>query len=788
MESIPSTAAQKKNSLVATLLSLFIPGAGQLYLKQRKRGLAVFATTLAFAFLISFTLENFRLGQVEINGTITTWFWIGLALFWVWNIVDANRLAFNQHAYGWLGFLIPALIIYVMAWQITDVNLDRLVTRFEDTKIIFNALIHPDLLERDKVSQTGGISFWVPCSNPPPPLGQPGGTYRVSLDKSCGNIGDPLTIRGENFTPNVIGHIYLVESAGGTNEVQLREGGQAVEFVVGADGKVQKTFQIPKVVGEPRFAGPNGVDPNNPLEYGLEVRVIYEVGAPHPSENFGDIIGKIIDAPAPNWLVSLGLARKDQNIPTLVPGKMAETIALGLMATFVSTILAVPLSFFAAHNIMTRIPGGIVVYYAMRTLLNIVRAIDTVIWGLVVVVWIGLGPFAGMLALTIHSVAALGKLYSEEIEHIDLGPIEAVTASGANLFQVVRYAVIPQIIPPFIAYTLLRWDINMRSATIVGFVAGGGIGFFVLETIRKGGYTQYAAALWAIAIVIIIVDYVSAYWRERILVGDTKVTAEAPKPFYKSPRQLFYVVIIVAVLAYSWQLTQIDLKKLFDPGPTFGKLVLDFVSIDLTPNILEVVGKQMLVTVFQALIATTFGGALAIPFSFLAARNLTGRSRLSIWIYYVARFMLSFFRSIEALLYVAIFIFWVGIGAFAGALALAVTTFALIGKLFSEAIENIDTGPVEAITATGANRLQVIVYAILPQIVPPFVSYSIYQWDINIRISTIIGFAGGGGIGLLLSTYFGQLQYHKAGTVVALIVIVVTLMDFVSAEIRKRMV
>ena len=110
------------------------------------------------------------------------------------------------------------------------------------------------------------------------------------------------------------------------------------------------------------------------------------------------------------------------------------------------------------------------------------------------------------------------------------------------------------------------------------------------------------------------------------------------------------------------------------------------------------------------------------------------------WIYYATRFLFNFLRSIEALLYVTIFVFWVGIGNFAGMLALAVTTFGLIGKLFSEAIENIDEGTMEATTATGANRLQVIIYSVLPQIVPPFISYSIYQWDINVRIATIVGF------------------------------------------------
>jgi len=109
-------------------------------------------------------------------------------------------------------------------------------------------------------------------------------------------------------------------------------------------------------------------------------------------------------------------------------------------------------------------------------------------------------------------------------------------------------------------------------------------------------------------------------------------------------------------------------------------------------------------------------------------------------------------------------------------------------KVVSEAIENIDTGPIEAVTATGANRLQVIFYAIIPQIVPAFISYLVYQWDINIRMATIIGFAGGGGIGLTLSTYFGSLQYHKAGTVVLFIVAVVALMDFASAKIRESLI
>ncbi len=468
-------------------------------------------------------------------------------------------------------------------------------------------------------------------------------------------------------------------------------------------------------------------------------------------------------------------------------GKMIDTIAIGLMATIFSTILAAPISFLAAHNIMSRVRGGNVIYYFMRAFFNIVRAIDTLVWGLIVIVWVGLGSFAGVIALTIHSIATLGKLYSEEIEHIDPGPVEALTSTGANLFQVIRYGVIPQIIPPFLGYTLLRWDINMRSATIVGIVAGGGIGFFVVETIRMGGYQQYAAALWIVAIVIILVDYVSARWRESIL----KDQPQAKKSQYgKLPVILRWISLLIglALFVYLWNVAEINISKMFNPGLTFGRLVTDFIKIDLSAPVVSEVAKQMINTILQALLATTLGAIVAIPFSFLAAKNLIGKNRFFFWLYYLSRSAFNILRSIEALLYVAIFVFWVGIGRFAGMMALSITTFALIGKLFSEAIENIETGPIEAITAVGANRVQMIMYAVLPQIIPPFASYLIYQWDINIRMATIIGLAGGGGVGLTLWTYYGGMQYHKAGTVIFFIVVVVALMDFASAKIREKLV
>jgi len=667
--------------------SVIVPGLGQFLSGKRGRGLMIFLTAGVLAFLINWALAHQNVGKVTIGALTTSWLWLPLALFWLWNVLDAGVVRLGRSTSLLPGLLFAAIILYVIAWSFTNVQLGRLVERFDAARTVSTKLLNPDM----------------------------------------------LTIS------------------------------------VGGEDRICAWECMTKYVGD-KMAGrtPEGV-----------IRV---------SDNLLDIVGRMKPMKAPAWQVRLGLAEADSKVNTFVAGSMIETIAMGLMATIFSTILAVPVSFLAARNIMSRVPGGTAVYYISRTILNVVRAIDTIVWGLVVIVWVGLGSFAGVMALTIHGIAALGKLFSEEIEHIDPGPVEAVTATGANLIQTIRFAVIPQIIPSFLSYSLLRWDINMRSATVIGFVAGGGIGFFVIETVRMGGYQQYATALWAVAIVIILVDYVSERWRSNILQDQPKADQRGMRPALRTLRTIIYIILGVAVFAYCWEITELSIRGLLSPGKNFGRLIMDFIKIDLSPEIFKVVFQQMLVTIFQAMLATTLGAAAAFPFSFLAAKNLTGRSRLLIWLYYAARAILNILRSIEALLYVVIFVFWVGIGPFAGMLALAVTSFALIGKLFSEAIESIDTGPIEAVTATGADRLQMISFAILPQIVPPFVSYLLYQWDINVRMATIIGFAGGGGIGLTLMTYFGSLQYHKAGTVVAMIVIVVALMDFASAKLRQNLV
>ena len=161
------------------------------------------------------------------------------------------------------------------------------------------------------------------------------------------------------------------------------------------------------------------------------------------------------------------------------------------------------------------LPIGIVIYGIIRTILNGTRSVEALVMAIVFVAWVGLGPFAGALALGLHTVASLAKLFSEQVESILEGPLEAIQATGANRLQTIVFAVVPQIVPPYISFTMYRWDINVRMSTIIGFVGGGGIGFVLQQNINLLNYRAASVNMLAIAIVVASMDYISSVLREK---------------------------------------------------------------------------------------------------------------------------------------------------------------------------------------------------------------------------------------------------------------------------------
>ncbi len=200
-----------------------------------------------------------------------------------------------------------------------------------------------------------------------------------------------------------------------------------------------------------------------------------------------------------------------------VASQMLITLEIALVGTFLGAIFAVPLSFLAARNLTQGNPLMRVVFALTRGFFNLDRGVDTLILALIFVAAVGLGPFAGVLAMAIHSIADLGKLYSESIENVDRGPIEALEAVGASGSNVVRWSILPQVSPLFLGWTLYRFEINFRVSIVLGLVGAGGIGFFIQDKMSSGRYDQMIIAILAIVIVVNIIDFASSWLRARLV-------------------------------------------------------------------------------------------------------------------------------------------------------------------------------------------------------------------------------------------------------------------------------
>jgi len=214
-----------------------------------------------------------------------------------------------------------------------------------------------------------------------------------------------------------------------------------------------------------------------------------------------------------------GLIRPDfsnRTLTILMPD-MFETIEIALLGTLIAIVFAFPLSFMAARNIVGKNPTGMAIYGVVRFIFNFLSAIPALVVAMIFTVIAGVGPAAGVFALGVHSIGMLGRLFAEALENVDRGPIEALQATGAGRIQTVMYGVVPQIGPLFLAYSIYRWDINVRMSMILGFVGAGGIGLFLNQEINWFHWSNVSTAFIVILITVTLIDLGSSWIQRRIL-------------------------------------------------------------------------------------------------------------------------------------------------------------------------------------------------------------------------------------------------------------------------------
>jgi phosphonate transport system permease protein len=483
-----------RSPIVAAVLSI-IPGLGHVYAGYVARGISYFALAVTMAALIYWTsvTSEFKVFPALIPLLIGL-----LALFWLWVIANAIKMATHERFVPLLGLLLVLLFTYFLGWQVTEVNLVKFFTEFSDTYNILTrilwpwnaAIVYPETLlkvDNDWINPCPTDGSEIPAQQPATD-GQPW----VTVDPPCGDFtayviedgkgvnkpGTMITFRGGGFDPNEEVALWWEDPIGNEFRPQTEEG--TLTVMTDAQGEFEITFEAP-----PYTTPPNAQGAQN---HHVQARQVASVGAAELSPDF--IYG--VD-------------------------RMIVTIFQALMATSFGIIFALPFSFLASYNLMKGNPITLAIYYAVRFVLNVVRSIEPIIWAVIATVWVGLGPFAGVIALALHTIASLGKLYSEAIESIDPGPIEALTATGANRLQTIMYAIIPQVIPPFLSFTVYRWDINVRMSTIIGFVGGGGIGQLLFQWIRQTAWREAGMAVWLIAFTVSLMDWASSELRKRFV-------------------------------------------------------------------------------------------------------------------------------------------------------------------------------------------------------------------------------------------------------------------------------
>lgn len=190
-----------------------------------------------------------------------------------------------------------------------------------------------------------------------------------------------------------------------------------------------------------------------------------------------------------------------------------ETLQMALVGTALAALVSVPLAFLAARNVTP----NVVLYHVTRAFVVFTRAVPDLVFALIFVAAVGLGPFPGTLALAIHSIGMLGKLYAETIEEIDAGQVEALRSTGAGPLQVLAFGVVPQVLPSFVGLTLYRWDINIRSSVVLGLVGAGGIGFLLTNAMRLFKYQEVLTVLLFIFVIVLIVEQTSSYIRAKFI-------------------------------------------------------------------------------------------------------------------------------------------------------------------------------------------------------------------------------------------------------------------------------
>lgn len=486
---------------------------------------------------------------------------------------------------------------------------------------------------------------------------------------------------------------------------------------------------------------------------------------------------------------------------------IVETLSIVFLATAVSVVLSIPLAVWAA----TPTAPNSSVRFLSRAVIVLMRSIPDLVLAIIFMRMFGLGALGGILAMGLHSIGMVGKLYSDAIEELDDGPRESIESAGATRGQQMWTAITQPLMPQIIATALHRFDINLRTSVLLGYVGVGGLGMEIANSLRMMNYKRGMALALVVLLLCIAVELISGALRAAILSPSGKTLSKqtwADKLFNRTTKtagrgvekhsasrdsvditppwntgrlQRFAgIALLIALVVGASIVVDLSPKQFFEGL----KSLPDTAALFIPPSdggMAEDLFLALFDTLKIAFAATFIGAVLAVPIGIFAARNVVANRA----VHGFFRILIVVVRGIPELILAIIFVVISGLGAVAGTLALSLGAVGLLSKLVADSLEETDTAVQEAIRTSGASESQIFFSATLRQAAPAFVAHTLYLLDTNIRSATLLGVVGAGGIGFQLLNASRVNQFDVVTYILILMVAVVLVVEVLSLWLRK---
>lgn len=460
--------------------------------------------------------------------------------------------------------------------------------------------------------------------------------------------------------------------------------------------------------------------------------------------------------------------------PRDIARMMVETFFIAVGGTAIATVLSVPLAALASD----RFPGPRAAQWVARAIIMVTRAIPSLVFALILVRIFGLGPTAGGLAIALHSIGMIAKMFADAYEELDPLPIDAVEATGASRAQTFIATTLTRALPRMTAIVLYRLDINVRASAVLGIVGAGGIGVALQTAIGTLNYRYALGIIIVIVVFLLVLEGISVVVQRRVAEHAREgATAHlfvpgrnASTPGWNRPRMVrtFTAAAVIGLVLWSLSVIAPDPGRALRTLESTWRMLTGMVPPAFSPAVLEGLWESFL----MAITATTFGVVIGLVLAIFSTDLMVRVPVLST----VLRIFVVLVRGVPDLIWALLFVAALGLGAFPGLIALSISASALAAKFFTDALQNLDPLPMRALESAGANRLQVFVAGVWPQFLPSFVGNGMFTSDLTLRESAVLGVVGAGGIGFLLQESTRTLQYDTtSGILVGLLVLVLAI-------------